>query len=325
MGRVLQFLIQSLTALMLSFFGLQLTACIAGYQRNGGPSVGSAAALETSRSIPGRDAGAAGSERRDRVLNFAHRGASAYVAEHTLEAYQAALSQGADYLEVDVHGTRDGELILIHDASLERTAGEDSLVRELRLAEIRAIDPAVLTVQQLFDAFPNTPINIEIKQREPSIASQLAEAVRAADRESRVIVSSGSGDAIEEFRAASAGRVATGAALTEVLGVYGNYLFGLRLDEPLPFDALQVPYKSLAGIDLSTQEFIAYAQDHGLEIHFWTVDEAPEMERLIRAGANGIMTNRPDVLAGVISSMSGLQQETRGETQGESQSLSQKL
>ncbi|MCR9142833.1 MAG: hypothetical protein NXI24_11320 [bacterium] len=305
MQRVLKFLFQTATALLLSLTALQLTACIAGYQRGASAGAAHSAQLDGTtqdsvrRKIPGRDD--AGKGVGDRVLNFAHRGASAYVAEHTLEAYRTALAQGADYLEVDVHGTGDGELVLIHDASLERTAGEDQLVRDLSLTEIRAIDPEILTVQQLFAAFPDTPINIEIKQREPSIAAQLAAALRAAEREELVIVSSGSGDAIEEFRAASAGRVATGAALSEVLGVYGNYLFDLDLDTPIPFDALQVPYRSILGIDLSTPEFIAYAHAHDLEIHYWTVDEAPEMERLIQAGANGIMTNRPDILSNVLA------------------------
>ncbi|MEQ9366029.1 MAG: glycerophosphodiester phosphodiesterase family protein [Leptospirales bacterium] len=310
MRRVLRFVFEGLTALALSLTTLQLTACIAGYQRQ---QAGSAASVP--RPIPGRLAVApevesrnatsgSSAEYRRRILNFAHRGASAYIAEHTLGAYRTAISQGADYLEVDVHGSRDGALVLVHDASLKRTTGANQMIRDLTLREIHAIDPNILTVQQLFAAFPATPINIEIKQREPSIAAELAGAIRAAERENLVIVSSGSSESIAEFRSASGGRVATGAALTEVLGVYGNYLFGLGLEAPLAFDALQVPYQSIAGIDLSTPEFIAYARKHELEVHFWTVDEASEMERLILAGANGIMTNRPDILTGVLRSLS---------------------
>ena len=238
------------------------------------------------------------------ALNFAHRGASAYQAEHTLAAYRAALTQGADFLELDVHGSRDGKLVVVHDANLKRTAGADQAVRDLDLAEIRAIAPEIQTLEQVFAAFPGVPINIEIKQREPSIAAELARLIQSHKRESQVIVSSGSNAAIDEFRAASAGRVATGAALGEVLGVYGNYLIGRNLEHPLPFDALQIPYWTLAGIDLTTPEFIAYAHAQNLAVHFWTVDDPHEMERLIKSGADGIMTNRPDVLRDVLRRIS---------------------
>lgn len=294
----------------LALITLQLTACMAGYQRAGkGDGSSSGAAASSPRSIPRiqslQNSIAPGPTKLATwILNFAHRGASATRAEHTLDAYQTALVQGADYLEIDVHGTRDGHLVIVHDASLKRTTGEDRLVRELSLEEIRAVDPNVLTIQQVFEAFPTAPINIEIKQKEPSISATLAEAIRATGREKLVIVSSGSADAIREFRRASQGHVATGAAMSEVLGVYGNYLFGLQLKRPVPFEALQIPYWSIAGIDLSTPEFIAYAHEHALEVHYWTVDEASEMERLIQAGADGIMTNRPDVLAGVIAGLS---------------------
>lgn len=236
----------------------------------------------------------------ERPVNFAHRGASAYQAEHSLTAFRTALTQGADILEIDLHRTNDGHLIILHDESLERTTGQDQLARDLSLAAIQAIDPGILTLPALFAAFPTTPINIEIKQKEPSIAADLAQAIRTANREASVIVSSGSGTAIAEFRAASGGQIATGAALGEVLGFYFDYLFGFEVEADLPFDALQVPAFSLAGVDLSTPEFISFAQSHGLLLHFWTIDERAEMDRLIAAGADGIMTNRPDLLRAAI-------------------------
>ena len=89
-----------------------------------------------------------------------------------------------------------------------------------------------------------------------------------------------------------------------MLGVYGTYLIGRNLEHPLPFDALQIPYWTLAGIDLTTPEFIAYAHAQNLAVHFWTVDDPHEMERLIKSGADGIMTNRPDVLRDVLRRIS---------------------
>lgn len=238
--------------------------------------------------------------RTEHIYNFAHRGASAYQAEHSIDAYRLALSQGADVLEIDVHGTRDGVLVVLHDPDLNRTTGQDRLIREIDLAKLRELAPGVLTLTGVFAAFPATPINIEIKQSEPSISAAVATAIRANRREDLVIVSSGNDQVIREFREASDGRVATGAAFGEALGFYVNCMLDVPARQPLPFDALQIPHEALAGIDLTTPEFVACAHRHGLAVHYWTVDETIEMERLLNAGADGIMTNRPDVLARVL-------------------------
>ena len=289
-------------ALLLSFLLLAGTHC------TGAAATGSLANLSAPRersilSYGVRTADqpiAPGTRARGDILNFAHRGASVDHDEHTFAAYYAAVQQGADFLELDVRSTADGTIIILHDANLERTTGIEQDVTTIDFAELRRLAPGIPTLAEVFQAFPRTPINIEIKQEEPPMAATLADMIREYRREDLVIVSSGSDEVIASFRKASQGRVATGAALGEALSLYFAFWFGSESREILPYDVLQIPYGSLAFVEPADPEFIRYAQARGLHVHFWTVDDPEVMERLIGAGADGIMTNRPEILQNIL-------------------------
>jgi len=123
----------------------------------------------------------------DRQRIFAHRGASGAVPENTIEAFETALREGAEILELDVHGTRDGHVVVIHDATLERTTDGSGPVREHTLEEILRLDAGyrfesepgeypfrgkglrIPTLADVLERFPDTPLNIEVKQLDPPI------------------------------------------------------------------------------------------------------------------------------------------------------------
>lgn len=237
-------------------------------------------------------------------LVFAHRGASAVATEHTMGAYRRALDDGADVLELDVHRARDGALVISHDRSLARALGVPMVIAEHDLAAMRAAlarahpgrDPAALlpTLDQVMDAFPGIRLNIELK----ADSSVLADAVSAAiDRRrawDRVLVASFHGDVLARFREASAGRVATSASTGEAARFFLCYLLGVA-SRP-DYAALQVPpqlRRRWPRVRLDSSEFIEFAHRHGLEVHYWTIDEPEEMAHLLAAGADGIMTNQP--------------------------------
>jgi glycerophosphoryl diester phosphodiesterase len=239
-------------------------------------------------------------------LVIAHRGASAVATEHTLAAYRRAVADGADVLELDVHLARDGAIIVSHDATLHRTLGVPRAIADHGLAELRAAvaaqhagaDPAELlpTFDDVVAAFPQTRLNIELKQEATVLADAVALAIDRLGCADRVLVASFHGDALAQFRATSRGRVATSAATREATRFYVCYL--LEVPCRPEFEVLQIPPRLRASwprVRLDGAAFIEFAHRHGLAVHYWTVDDEAEMTRLLAAGADGIITNLPAV------------------------------
>src|SRR5262245_13772350 len=140
---------------------------------------------------------------------FAHRGASAEAPENTLAAFRRAVALGIEYIELDVHLSRDGHVVVIHDVTLERTTNGYGKVQEQTLAQLqqwdagyrfspdsgetfpfRATGLTVPTLAEVFQQCPGIKFTVEIKQQEPAIEEQVIVIVRACDREADVILAS---------------------------------------------------------------------------------------------------------------------------------------
>lgn len=229
------------------------------------------------------------------VLDIAHRGASALAPEHSLEAYQLALDQGAHVLELDLRLLRDGELVIAHDRTLRRTHGLDEAYADLDWPELERLagERPPLRLPFVLQHFPAVRFNLELKDEALAAAHALAAIVTQAAAEGRVLVASSHETVLVAFRAATAGRVTTSASAAEALRYYFCDL--MRRPCSTPYSALQLPVAEWLGI--TSPAFIARAHERGLAVHFWTVDEPEAMRALLAAGADGIMTNRPDVLA----------------------------
>lgn len=238
--------------------------------------------------------------RLPRVANIAHRGASKRAAEHTLAAYELALAQGADVLELDLRATLDEVLLLAHDENLERTLGIPLTLSSTPWAEIlaRAGDRAPLRLEQVLERFEATQLNLELKDDSPSAARALIDVLRTQHAEDRVLVASRHHHMLVEFRKLSQGRIATSASMREVLTFKFCQLMGRSC--PTAFEALQIP--PLGWLGLTSPSFMSQAREHGVAVHFWTVDDPVRQRELIESGADGIMTNEPETLARVIAS-----------------------
>jgi glycerophosphoryl diester phosphodiesterase len=235
------------------------------------------------------------------LLNIAHRGASRAALEHTLEAYALALEQGADVLELDVHSTKDGVLVVAHDADLERTVGIRARIAELNWRELVTLagERAPLQLDAVLDRFSRAHFNLELKPERDDVAAALARAIHQHALADRVIVASFHGDTLAAFRRASGGTIATSAAMSESVSFLLCYLMQRRCQ--VPFDLLQLPARFPYW--LGTAPFNRFVHEQGLKVQYWTVDDPALMRTLIEAGADGIMTNRPDELASVLTSL----------------------
>lgn len=257
-------------------------------------------------------------ERGADVLVMAHQGGDGLWPSNTLYAFERAVELGVDVLELDVHSSSDGVLVVIHDDTVDRTTDGSGRVNELTLAELRALDAGydwsperagesfpfrdqgltIPTLAEVFEAFPDHRINIEIKQLSPGIVAPLCELIRAYGREESVLVGSFHDTALSAFRSACP-EVATSAGPGEVrrFFVLSTAFLG-ALFRPVA-DAFQVP-EYQGELHVVTSRFVQAAQGKNVDVHVWTVDEPADMERLIALGVDGIITDRPDRLLALL-------------------------
>jgi glycerophosphoryl diester phosphodiesterase len=232
---------------------------------------------------------------------LAHRGARRVAPENTLEAFRIALEQQADGVELDVHRTSDDELVVHHDAD----AAGLGVLADASCEAIRAARPDIPTLAEVLDACVGSIVNIEIKNLPGDAdyddtdraADLVVELLSARSRQDDVIVSS--------FNLATVNRV---RRLDEHTPTAFLVMFGID-----PFDALRLcadhghaalhPFAAmLAGDD--GPPILRSADELGLAVNVWTVNEETEMRRLAAAGVDGIITDVPDVARRVIGAMS---------------------
>jgi glycerophosphoryl diester phosphodiesterase len=245
---------------------------------------------------------------------YAHRGASAERPENTMAAFERAIEIGVDALEMDVHVTRDGHLVVAHDPTAARTTGAQVAWRELDLAEVHRLDAGwgfvhrdgtrpfagkairVPIFEHVLDAFPAMRINVDLKgDRAVALMLDLIQRKRADDRVT--LASFQLGTLVEIRRRGYAGE--TALSQSEVASLLG---LPAVLWRQLPFTgtAAQVPVNA-GRIRFDRSTFIAKCHSIGLRVDFWTVDDRPEAARLLELGADGIITNDPAALRPLFS------------------------
>ncbi len=251
-------------------------------------------------------------------LVIAHQGGEGEYPGNTMPAFENASRSGADVLDTDMHITKDGVFVLIHDATVDRTTNGKGAVRHLMLSEIKQLDAAysfttdngatfpyrgrgvtVPTLEELFEAFPDKRLGIEIKPTEPSnISRRFCALIRKHGMQKNVLVSSFRQEIMDAFRS-ECPEVATSATVHEVLVFLRlNALYLTRALAP-NYSCLQVPEKSGA-VEVITPKSIAAARERNLPILEWTINEEPALKRAIAWGADGINTDYPTRLLRIL-------------------------
>lgn len=252
-------------------------------------------------------------QKNSRPLVFAHRGGGGLFPENTLEAFEHSAKLGADFLELDVHSTADGTLVVLHDASVDRTTDGHGKISEMTLAEVKKLDAGypfttdggktfpfrgkgitVPALAEIFDALPKTKFNIEPKQAMPSIIKPLCNLIRQRKMIDKVIVGSFRQAVIDDFRR-ECPEVATSASPSEVSKFLALEKTDISESYSPPMEALQIP-EQIAGIRIVTKDFVEAAHKRNLKVHVWTINEIADMRRLLEIGVDGIMTDYPDRL-----------------------------
>ena len=263
--------------------------------------------------------------RCDKVLNIAHGGGLLIRPAHTLLAYDQALEDGADMLELDIHETSDGVIVVMHDETVDRTTSCTGLIKEMTFAELRECDAGynftkddgetypyrgtglvVPSLEEVLDRYPDTAVNIEIKQREPSIVDDLVDLVRQYEFEDKMVGASFSDEVLAEFRAA-APEIATSLGQDESLDYWLKSNAEIDPNYVPPGEFLQLPVEYELGgtiVQVLHPGFVPRVEELDMYLHIWTVNDEDEMRWLIEVqGVQGIMTDDPPLLTRVIKEL----------------------
>jgi glycerophosphoryl diester phosphodiesterase len=251
------------------------------------------------------------------TLHIAHRGGALLAPENTLPAFQQAVTRyRTDMLELDVHLSRDGELVVSHDPTLERCTDAEGPLAERTLAQLQRLDAGyhfspdgqhfpfrgqgvrLPTLREVLRAFPGLRLNVEAKPDVPGIEDAMHALLREEGALERVCIGSEL-DAVAErlVRAMpDACHFYPREALTAAV-------MALKGGEPAPaaphFHVFDMPLY-FGGMRLIDAPFLEAARAAGKWVNVWTVDAAEEMRQLVAEGVGGIMTDRPDLLRAVL-------------------------
>jgi glycerophosphoryl diester phosphodiesterase len=245
---------------------------------------------------------------------FGHRGAAGVAPENTMPAFRQALVDGAGYLELDVHATRDGVVVVIHDPTLERTTNGAGVVRERTFAEIERLDAGyrfeqegsypfrgrrvrVPRLEEVVEEFPEAALNIEIKQAEPAVEDAVVSLLERKGALERTLLAAEDDRIMRRIRSRAPG-AATSASFGETREFFER-CFTARLEGYVPeARALQIPER-FGDVELVNPATLAAIRRFGLELHVWTVNEESAIERLLRLGVDGVMSDFPSRLVAV--------------------------
>ena len=261
------------------------------------------------------------------MIAYAHQGGAWESPSSTLFAIRRALAAGATGIELDVHATADGELVVCHDATVDRTTAATGTIAQFTLAELRQLDfsywfipgadvtpdrPAgdypyrgrapgdpsfgVATLREVLEQFPGVVLNLDIKQTAPVVApyeETLARLLAEFGRTDDVIVASFLDQATDAFRA-FAPEVPTSAG-TAVTAEFWRAVHNGEAVVENPAVAYQVPER-MGDLVLVDEAFVAAAHRSGKAVHVWTVNERADMDRLIALGVDGIISDVPTLL-----------------------------
>lgn len=249
---------------------------------------------------------------------MAHQGGDGEFPSNTLFALQQATALGVDVLEVDVHSSADGVIVVIHDATIDRTTDGSGRVNDLTFAELQTFDAGynwptlaghplldtgdfpyrgdgltIPSLEDVFIEFPDMPISVEIKQETPSIAQPLCDLIREYNRESLTIVPSFRAEAMYEFREVCP-EVASAAVEPEVIQFFALSYVGLGSAWQPTTETFMIP-EYQGDLQVISQRFVDQSHGRNVAIYPWTINSADQIQRMIDYGVDGIITDYPSL------------------------------
>lgn len=229
-------------------------------------------------------------------LLYAHRGANLKIPENSMEAFSEGLKAGANALELDVHATSDGVIVVFHDTDGLRVAGEKAEIKRTSHDSIKKwrLGPEKLckvpTLTEVINTFQHVPINVDIKAHNLKTTSMVVDVVSRLQAQDRVLLTSDNLAVLKELRRLRYGGP-LGMSMWEVVALYFLPKFVLRRFG-WQGRAAQVPLQ-ISIFRLASPWFITKCHALGIRVDFWVVNDNETARRLYSMGADGVMTDDP--------------------------------
>lgn len=235
-------------------------------------------------------------------IPFAHRGGASEAPENTMSAFADAVSLGYRYLETDVHATADGVLVAFHDDDLKRTCSVEGRIKDMTWEQLKSVrihdSETIPLLRDVLHAFPDTKINIDCKT--DTAVSPLISILEREACLDRVCIGSFSDKRLKTLRQHFGDKLCTSMGPRQVAQLLLASRTSRRVAKSLSGVVAQIPVRQ-SGIHLTNRKLLATAQQLGIAVHVWTIDDESQMNELLDAGVDGIMTDRTRVLREVFT------------------------
>ncbi len=258
---------------------------------------------------------------KEKYTHMSHRGNSSEIPENTILAFSMAVAKyDTDVLEMDVHSTKDGEIVVIHDKTLDRTTDGKGRIREHTYDEIKKLDAGyrfkskdkegypfrgkgikVPRLKDVFETFPDLKFNIEVKQKNPPIENKVTDLIREKDLTNKVIIGSALVSVSKKLKEA-APDIASFCHKWDVILFYVLHKLHMGFLYRPEHQAIQ-PTANAKFFKITCPSMIQSAHKKGMLFHAWVVNDEKQMEELLKTGVDGIMTDYPERLDKVLKKL----------------------
>jgi glycerophosphoryl diester phosphodiesterase len=240
---------------------------------------------------------------KEKFLIIGHRGANSVAPENTLKAFQKAIDMGADFIEIDIQESKDGQLVITHDEDLDRLTGKQGFVKDYTLSELRTLDfgegESIPTLQEVIELTNGRiELNCEIKVKD--ISNKVVDIIKNYKVINTVVISSFLHEELLKLKKMEPTLRLASLEPTEFLKNFNDE----RKKEMIKFCINNDLYAINPFYSLVDQGFVDFAHDNNLKVFPWTVDSKPMMRKLIRLGVDGIITNDILKLKKILSQIS---------------------